>query len=162
MLQIISKKNKNYVGSVSSRGFTLIEILLIMAITVGIFVFSSPYTVKFYNSNLVEESRSGIIDALLQARHNAVLQKNDSDFGVKINNDAHNYVLFQGSTYDSREDTLDDIYYLLDAITVSEPTEIVFSKLTGVPSATGTITITYGNFVKEISIDDSGLVYKVD
>lgn len=143
-------------------GFTLIEILLVTAIAVGIFAFSAPYGLNFYRTQLVEGARSEIIDALQRARHYAVLQKNDSSFGVKIDSTLHNYVLFQGASYAGREETLDEIYDLLPEIEVSGVTEVVFSKLTGLTSDVGTTTLAYDSLVREILIESMGGVSKVN
>lgn len=139
----------------------MIELLLVMGITAIIFAFSAPYTLNFYRTQITDDARSNIIEALQRARHYAVLQKNDSNFGVKINNSDHQYVLFQGGSYATKVDLYDEVYDLIDNIEVSGEDEIVFSKLTGVPSATGTISLSYGTVLKEILIQDSGTVSKV-
>ena len=142
------------------RGFTLFEVLLIIAIVAAVFVISAPYDLEFYRGQLTGDAQANIIDALQRARHNAVLQKNDSDFGVHI--EAPNYVIFQGSDYNDRVMEQDEVFPLVDSLTFGGPTDIVFSKLTGVPSATGTITISYGSISRDILIGDSGSVSKAE
>lgn len=143
-------------------GFTLVELLLVIAVAAVIFIVAAPFSIWFYHNQLLDEARSNIINTLSQARHNAVLQKNNSEFGVKINSTDHNYVLFQGFSYAAKVDEYDETYDLLNTITASEPTEIVFAKLTGLPSATGTITLTYESLTKGILITDTGTVSKVE
>lgn len=149
-----------------SQGFTLIEILLVVGISVLIFAFSTPYSLNFYRTQLVEEVRNNVISALQQARHNAVLQKNDSSFGVTLSEVSDSYVLFQGEDYNDadgvngRDSSLDEVYPVISEITFSDLTDVVFSKLTGLPSATGTITISYDSVVKTILVEDFGVVSK--
>ncbi len=145
-----------------TTGFTLIETLLVVAIIVVIFAFSAPYGLNFYQNQLVSETQINIIDALERSRHSAVLQKNDSKFGVAFNQieGSNSYVVFQGNSYAQRVGAEDDIYPVLSEIVFSGLGEVVFSKLTGLPSATGTITITYGDVSKSVTINDSGLVSK--
>ena len=162
MINVNFKKIKYYALPIHSRGFTLIETLLIVAIAVGIFALSAPYTMNFYKSNLIEDSRSNIADTLQRAKHNAALQKNDSSFGVHFDQTANTYTLFQGDDYSTRDDTQDEVYTIIDQIILSGLEDVIFSKLSSIPRATGTITLIYGNFIKEIIIDDSGLVSKVD
>ena len=141
-------------------GFTLIETLLVVGIGVVIFAFSAPYSLNFYRTQLVEEARSNIISALQQAKHNAVLQKNDSSFGVALNQVANSYVSFQGESYAERVTAQDDIYSVVSGITFSGLDEVVFAKLIGTPSATGTISISYGSTTKSILVEDFGVVSK--
>jgi len=160
-MNIYTKKLENKVGPTfgEKRGFSLIELLLVIAIATIIFTFSSPFILNFYRTNVVNEAQSNIIDALQRARHYAVLQKNDNSFGVSFTGLADNYVLFQGTTYG--EDATEDEIFPYDGVTItSEPAidEVVFSKLTGLPSATSTIAVDFSGFSRYILIDNSGLI----
>ncbi len=143
-----------------SKAFTMIEILLVVGIAAGVFAMSAPYTLNFYRTQMLEEARSNIIDALQQAKHNAILQKNDSKFGVRMVNGS--YTLFQGDDYDTRvvEQSLD--FDLISEISITGLTEVTFSKLTGSPSAVGTTTLTYGTMIREILIGESGIITEID
>ena len=160
-MNIYKKKLENKVGSTfwGKRGFSLLELLLVIAIAVIIFTFSSPFILNFYRTNVVNEAQSNIIDALQRARHYAVLQKNDNSFGVSFTGLADNYVLFQGATYGA-DVTENEIFPYDGVIVTSEPAidEVVFSKLTGLPSATGTIAVGFNGFSRYILVDDSGLI----
>jgi type II secretory pathway pseudopilin PulG len=141
------------------RGFTLIEILLVVGIAVGIFAFSAPFGLNFYKTQLVEEARSNIVSALQEARRNAILQKNDSAFGVHIIKGS--YTIFQGSTYASRIRELDQVFTISGDIDIDWPkTDVVFAKLTGQPSTTGTLSLSYGNIIEGIIINNSGILVK--
>ncbi|MEI6191018.1 MAG: prepilin-type N-terminal cleavage/methylation domain-containing protein [bacterium] len=144
------------------RGFSLLELLLVIAIAAGIFAFSAPFGMNFYRTQLLGDVQSNLIDALQRARHNAVLQKNDSNFGVHI--ESGSYTLFQTPdlTYDNRASTTDEVFPVINSITFSGPTDIIFSKLTGAPSATGTIAITYNGIVKGVTVDSSGGISKAN
>jgi prepilin-type N-terminal cleavage/methylation domain-containing protein len=143
-----------------TQGFTLIEMMLVIAIAAMIFLFSTPYGLTFYRTQLVEEMRSELIDALGRAKHNAVLQKNDSSFGVHIV--AGNYIIFQGADYASRTTDQDEIFPVINEITFAGLSDVTFSKLEGLPSSVGLISVAYGDIVRNISVDDSGLVSKAD
>jgi Tfp pilus assembly protein FimT len=145
-----------------TTGFTLIETLLVVGIIVVVFSFSVPYGLNFYKNQLVNETQINIIDALERARHSAILQKNDSNFGLALNKieNSNSYVVFQGADYDNRVTDQDDIYPVISEVVFSGLGEVVFSKLTGLPSATGTIVITYGEVFRSVIINDSGLASK--
>ena len=144
------------------RGFTLIELLLIIGIAAIIFIFSAPYGLDFYQSNLANEAQSNVIDALQRARRNAVLQKNDSNFGVHISTTTSSYTIFQTPdlTYGNRVQAQDEVFPVISTVTFSTSTDIIFSKLTGLPNATGTLSVSYGAFSRGILVDDFGDVSK--
>ncbi len=148
------------------QGFTLIEVLLVVAVGVVIFAFSAPYSLNFYRSQLLNEAQSNIISALQQARHDAVLQKNDSAFGVHMIPES--YTIFQGEDFDDdegvngRDSNQDEVYSVISSITFSGVTDIYFNKLTGLPDLTGTTTITFGTISREILIGASGEVSKIE
>ena len=142
------------------KGFTLIEVMLVVGITAMIFLFSIPYSLNFYRAQLVEETRSDLIDALGRAKHNAILQKNDSSFGVHIT--AGSYIIFQGADYDSRVSGQDEVFPVINEITFAGLSDITFSKLSGLPSSIGLISVAYGDIVRNIFVDYSGLVSKVE
>ena len=144
------------------KGFSLLEILLVIAIGTGLFLFSAPLALNFYRNQSAEEVRSNLMDALVRAKHNAILQKNDSDFGVTLSEVADSYVIFQGSTYNDRESSQDEIFEVTDNTNFTGLTDIIFSKLTGLPSATGTIYVNYGAISKGILIGDSGSISKTN
>lgn len=138
-------------------GFSLIEILLVVGISAIIFLFAAPFGMNFYKTQLVNEAQSNIVDALQRARHNAVLQKFDSNWGVRIV--AGSYTVFRGNTYDERVDTFDEVYPIISSIEISTST-IIFSKLTGIPSSTSTISITYDTLSRNVILSDTGVVSK--
>ncbi len=150
------------------RAFTLIELLLVIAIVAIIFAFSAPYTLRFYNTQLINETQSNILSVLSQARHNALLQKNDSDWGVKFDSENNQYILFQGSSYAENVDLYDEVYPLLNNVELTGDwtDEIVFSKYTGVPTVNGettfgTTTLAYESMTRQIFIDEDGLISNV-
>jgi prepilin-type N-terminal cleavage/methylation domain-containing protein len=151
------------VKSKRAGGFSLIELLLVVVIGSSIILIAAPYSINFYRSYLLEDIRDNAVDNLQKARHNAVLQKNDSSFGVKIDDDDTDTItLFQGDTYELKVSEFDEVYSLLPEIVVSGPKEIVFSKLTGLPSATGTMSFSNGNFSRGILMGESGTISKID
>jgi Tfp pilus assembly protein FimT len=138
----------------------MIEILLVVGIGAIIFGFSAPYTLNFYRTQLLEDVRSNLIDTLQRARHNAVLQKNDSSFGVHMVNGS--YTLFQGADYENMVSGQEEVFAVNEEIVFSGLIDVTFSKMTGNPSVTGTTTLTYGTTISEILIEESGNISKIN
>lgn len=138
------------------RGFTLLETLLVLSILSALVFLTAPIGLTFYQTQALDEATLSTIETLRRAKFNAIFQRNDSAFGVKFMSDS--YTLFQGDSYTSREENEDELFLLPADITTSGISEIVFSKMTGVPNSTGTITLTLGTRDESIIVDDPGVI----
>lgn len=137
------------------RGFTLVELLVVISVTVIIAALTIPVGINFYKTQLLDETTSDILSTLRRARSQSIFQKNDSSFGVKFLSGS--YVLFQGVTYAARVQDEDESFSLSIGISISGIDEVVFSKLSGTTTA-GTLTITSDNDNQNISINVQGKI----
>ncbi len=145
-----------------NRGFTFIEILIIIGIITTIAAFSVPMTVDFYNTQIMKSTSDEIFSALKKAQAYSLYRRNDESFGVAFEDgeDDNFYVLFDG---EYNKDSLDDDdVYNLQGITVDFDKlglkKISFDKGTGMPSDSVVITLTKGVISQDISICESGLI----
>ena len=137
------------------RGFTLIELLLVIAASITIAALTIPVGMRFFQTQALDESASGILETLRRAQNQAMFQKNDSAFGVKFLPDS--YVLFQGDSY-GEVPSEDESFSLPSGITTSGINEVVFAKLTGTPNPNGTLTITSGSNSQALDINIKGKI----
>lgn len=138
------------------KGFTLIEILLVVGILAILFTLTLPVTLDFYKSQQLDGSAQGIIQALRRAQLKAMSGENDLSFGVYLTND--NYILFRGISYESRDFQYDEVFDLSSIVTAAGIQEVVFSKFEGLPSVTGTIILSNGKDSKTIDINTIGRI----
>lgn len=138
------------------KGFTLIEITIVVAITIALLVFTVPAVVRFLSYQALQDTQTTLVATLRQAHTNALYQKNDSAFGVRFLSGS--YVLFQGSSYAARSATYDITTTIPAGVTVSGITEVVFTKRTGVPNTTGTILLQSGNRSRSVTINQQGSI----
>ena len=138
------------------KGFTLPEVLLVVAAAAAVDMLTVPVGLRFFQSQTLDEATADIVLALRQARSQAVTQKNDSAFGVKFL--ASSFVVFQGGSYASRVPSEDETHPLPSGASVGGPDEVVFAKLTGIPDAAGTITVGAGGDVFGVGINAQGNV----
>jgi len=129
----------------NKKGFTLVELLVATAIMVVMISIGVVTFVSSKNASSLNSYTDGIISSLEQARGNALSGKEGSSYGIKFTTNTLTHTLFTGSTYSSSATTnvvtqIGTGYTLTTNLTGSSNT-IVFSRLTGVPSATGTITL---------------------
>ncbi len=157
-----------------NRGFTLIELLLVIAIIAILSYMAVPLSFNFYRLQAVEGARTELITMINKARRNAVLQKFDSRFGIKIDSLSDdgafsNLTLYKGASYDSRDDSYDEVYPQTPNLFISvsgssalSSGDINFEKLSGLTSATGTVTIRHGggNEERTLIIDNFGNAHK--
>jgi len=138
------------------RGFTLLELLLVITAAVLVAAFTIPTGIRFFQIQLLDEATSDILGVVRRAQSQAVFQKNDSVFGVRFL--PSSYVLFQGSSYALRVQSEDETFSLGGGITATGVDEVVFGKLTGLPNATSTITITSGSDMQTLDINSQGKI----
>ena len=149
------------------NGFTILEIIIVIAMISLVATVTAPLGIQFYNSQTLNSVESQIGDSLTRARSQSMVQKNDSQFGMCLNTAGGfttSFVLYQGiagSACSTHTTINDEQYPILGNTTVTFPggvTEINFAKHTGLPSATGTISVAWNGLTKTLTIDSLGTV----
>lgn len=138
------------------KGFTLVELLLTVAIVSVLGGVLFPLSYSFFQAQLLDETREGIAGTLRYAGSLAIAGKRDAQFGVKILPDS--YVMFEGDSYAARTAGEDLSFPLPSSITITGPDEIVFSEGTGVPSESGAIGLTMGAREVFVYVGEKGTV----
>ena len=128
----------------NSRGFSLAEVVVVVAIIAILAVIGVGAFVSGRQSAEFDAVSDGIVSVLEKARSDALAGKGGTNFGVKIN--ASSYVFFAGSSYNAG-DSSNITYQVSSGFTLSTTlggagSVVIFSRLTGTPSSTGTVTIT--------------------
>ncbi len=134
--------------------FTLIEILLAVALLAMILAISLPLGQEYLNKNELENAKTLITQTIRSAQANAKAGKADAQWGVRINDNA--ITLFQGNSYATRNTSVDVVITWSDRFDATGVSELVFSKYNALPSTTGTITITGFELTSEITINTQG------
>jgi prepilin-type N-terminal cleavage/methylation domain-containing protein len=166
----MSLNHQNHSNSLNYHnrsGFTIIEILIVIAVIATVSLVTAPLGLQFYNSQTLVGIQGQLGDTLTRARSQSVVQKNDSAYGVCLNNSGSStlsYTLYQGASGSacSTHNTINDENYLLLSGTAmtfpASATEINFAKHTGTPTATGTISIVWNGLTKTITVDSLGTI----
>ncbi|MBI4458202.1 prepilin-type N-terminal cleavage/methylation domain-containing protein [Candidatus Uhrbacteria bacterium] len=136
------------------RGFTMLEMMLVVAVSVIIAALTVPVGVRFLQIQNLDEAAADAMAALRRARSQAVSQRHDSAFGVKFLSGS--YVLFQGASYAARVQSEDESFTMYGGAAVSGLDEVAFAKLTGLPSAVGLLTVSSGGDSRGIVINAQG------
>jgi prepilin-type N-terminal cleavage/methylation domain-containing protein len=142
------KKNK--------KGFSLIELLVVLAIFSILLVISNSVYVSFRSSSNLKIATTSVVQAIRHAQINSQSVKEDSKWGVEIL--SNKIVVFKGENYATREVSADQNLDLPKGIIPTGVSEIVFEKLFGSTNTIGTIVLTNSAGVKNISINEKGTV----
>lgn len=139
------------------KGFTMIEILLSMAVLSIIVGIGSPIYQSFQNRNNLDITTTTIVQTMRRAQVLAQSVDGDTSWGVKIQSGS--IVLFQGVNFETRDPEFDEMFDLPTSITPSGLPEIIFTKFTGLPQITGSIVLTYNiNETRNITINEKGTI----
>jgi len=126
------------------RGFTLMEIMIVIVIMTILLTIVLTSFSNLNKSQALDKTSSYVASIIEEARGNTLFSKNDSQYGVKF--ETSRIIMFKGSTYSSSNPD-NVIYDLNNLVTISNislsggGSEIVFDRLTGNPSQTGTLTL---------------------
>lgn len=130
-------------------------VLAIMVLIVGV---SLPLYSYIQNSRVVDSSRQEVLEGLRTARNRALAGLNDSNQGVHFT--PTECVIYEGSSYATRDSSYDFIIRLASGLSFSGLGEVNFEKKTGEPSVTGTINIIkVGGVTRALSINNQGYIY---
>jgi prepilin-type N-terminal cleavage/methylation domain-containing protein len=145
------------------RAFTLVELLIVLAIISTIAGLTAFFSLDSYYANAREAERKALVTALVAARTRAI----DNDYllpaGVAIYpDDYHGYVIFSGTSYEARLPAYDERIpsSYVQNLATSSPQIIIFTPLSGTTTnatvvfsdpQTGrvsTTTITYEGYIE--------------
>jgi Tfp pilus assembly protein FimT len=141
-------------------GFTLLEISLVIAIVIILMGFIVPLGFDFYKREQLGNQAQQILQTLRRAQLKSIAVELDSSFGVYFDNNNKKYILFKGNFYSEvgRDTKYDEIFDLPQVITISGPSEVVFSKFEGEPNVTGDVVLSSNNDSRTININKMGRI----
>lgn len=131
---------KNYTYT-AHKGFSVPEIMIVLAILVVVFSLSYFSFTSISDYNTADKHAAVAQTFVERARQHALNSRNNSTYGIQFSSSSVN--LFEGSAYSVASNiqslpTPAGVQLQFVSLT-GGTTSIVFSKITGEPSATGTI-----------------------
>lgn len=153
-----NKNRKSYIINHKSRlGFTLIELLVAISIFLLIGTFTTNFYTGFLTQNSVSNTQDQFLGSLRKAQIYAMVGKRGSNWGVHYDSGTDKITVYSGTAWDGHTATYDENYSVNPNIIVEGVTDIIFTRITGVPNTSGTITITGNSDIKTIDINVQGV-----
>ncbi len=142
---------------VSHKGFTLPEVLLSVALLTIIGGMSIPMYRVFMVRDELDSAATTLAQNLRRAQMLSRSSSGDMTWGVHVG--VGSILIYKGSNYVLRDSSFDENTSIPTTIVPTGTTEVTFSKVTGLPSATGTFTLTsQANEKRTITINEKGTV----
>ena len=137
-------------------GYTFIELLVVILLVLLLFSLSTPFYSRFVLQDAVDNTANQLAGSLRKAQMYSMTGKQNGSWGVHY--DSFTITFFKGSSYATRNSAFDEKYSVNQNISISGFSDVVFSKVTGLPSTTPTVTISGGGSSKIISVNTQGIV----
>ena len=138
-------------------GFTLPEILLSMLLISIIGAMIIPAYRIFMVRNDLDIASATLTQNLRRAQSLSQSGDGDMNWGVRVG--VGGIIVYKGQSYVLRDQTFDETNSIPKTIIPAGLVEVVFSKVYGLPSATGTFSLTSQNSeTRTITINEKGMV----
>jgi len=136
-------------------GFTIIELLLSIAIISIIFGLSIPFYHTFYVSTALNTTVSDVRQSIFRAQARARNCEQDNMWSLRIQN--NNMYIYLGGDFTNRDNKYDEITKISGSISIDDTPDIHFAKFSGIPDQSTEITIRSSNQKsKTISVNYQG------
>lgn len=149
---------KNFIGRLKliQQGFTFIELILVVAIVIIIGTFSSVFFGRFLIQNAVANTQDQLVGELRKAQLYAMAGRQNGNWGVQFSSNI--ITLYQGASFATRNSAFDEKFNVNSNILITGFSEVNFARMTGLPSTTGTYTITGTTSSDQVIINSQGVV----
>ena len=151
------------------KGFTLIEILIVIGILLILIIIAFPIFRFFGAERDLDNSTEEIISTLRFAQSQTLASEGADQWGIYFSTSSvpHKYILFQGENYASRVTSSDKTYTLPESVEIYDinlitgESEVIFNRLIGSTGQPGNISLRLKADpvkTKTIYIENSGWV----
>lgn len=146
------------------KGFSLIEVIIVIAIFTVLFTITSTAFSRFNNNQALNRSVSEATSILDEARALTLASKNNTVYGVHFQSDK--VILFTGQIFsdldpDNKINIISSRVFISNIALLGGGNEIIFQRLTGKTEQNGTITLSLisdSSKSKIITVQVSGII----
>ncbi len=164
MFKKSNHNNRDLLLTGYTRGITAVELLVAVAILVLVIIVVIPQFSKIKSNQILKDTTDDVISALHQAQSQTLASVNSSQYGVHLQSDR--VIIFTGTTYSSGASSNQTILISSPAsitnVTLNGSSgtsgDVVFSRLSGTPDKTGTVTVYTSSLSKTVTISAAGTI----
>jgi len=150
----------------NKQGFSLIELLITIGLTVSISVISIPLYGNLQASTKLDESLVQAVDFLRAAREQSRAGLRSANHGVYFDPGEHKIILYQGASYAIRDDAYDQVLSLESGVAIVTTdlleNDINFAQSDGDPSDVGQIEFDFDGKKRILEINEYGIPLEVE
>lgn len=145
-----------------NKGFTAIEVMIVIAIIVVVTLITVPSLITFRKSQAIQNTTNSIVSLLQEARTKTLASYNNTFYSVYI--DTNEATLFTGGTYSSMDAGNKVVNYetpvVLKSVTLTGGgSQVSFDRLKGTTSQDGTIVVEIvGGESRTITVSSEGVI----
>lgn len=146
--------------NIYNKGITIVELMIVIAIIIILVAVALPKFSEMRNIEVLKSATEDVLSMINKARTQTLSSVDSSEYGVHFQSDK--VIIFKGTNYSAGASTNEELLILTPANIsninlTSGATNLYFSRLTGNPSRTGTVTISNGSFTRIITISATGI-----
>ena len=138
------------------KGFTLIELMLAIALMAIVVGFAAPLLLSYQRSSILATDIYKAQESIRRAQTLASNSQEDSNWGAYVTN--NDITVYKGNNYGARDVNFDETVSLSNITLVSGTIEFNFDVFSGETLDTGTLTFSVDNKTKGINVNEKGLV----
>ncbi|HDY73417.1 MAG TPA: prepilin-type N-terminal cleavage/methylation domain-containing protein [Candidatus Jorgensenbacteria bacterium] len=141
----------------SQKGFTLLEIMIVIGLFALLVGISIPFGLDVYRSYVLISETRNMVSFLRRAETLSFTNTRNDSYGVMVMNDR--FVVFRGASFATRDTAFDEEYLRSPLVIVSGIAHIVFAAVTGRPDIMGTTTFSNGVNEQTVFINEHGTLF---
>ena len=138
-----------------NKGFSLLEVLISLAIMVILLGVTTPFVLHFYKRYQSSTERNLLVSLFREARTMSLAGHGSANHGVHIA--SGQYTLFEGVNYQTRIEAKDQTFPRNDNISITGPSDLIFTHLTG-RTASVSFILTNATKTERIYVNKEGRI----
>jgi|GEM_PF-753430 len=151
------------VNNFNQKGIMILEVILVTAVVVIMAAVAYTELTKIKQAQVLKNAVEDIVAAANKAKSETLASLESSEYGVQFTSSS--VVIFKGQSYVDADHSFDEVLSIISPAGISNinlssgGTDFYFERLSGMPSKTGTVTVSVAgsaSLTKTITVSATG------